>query len=111
MSGRARLLAPALLIAFFLAGPALDPLLAQTRTVRGRMQPKPGAPVQDVEVAVHEAPAEVQLGSPAEAKLDDQDLVLGVVVGGQAVAYPIRFLAEWEVVNSRVGDASLAPTW
>lgn len=108
---RRRLALAALLGLLPMLGPMPEPASAQTRTVRGRMQPKPGAPVQDVEVAVHEVPDQVQLGSVADVRLDDQDLVLGLLVDGQPVAYPIRYLAAYEVVNSRVGDTALAPTW
>ncbi len=83
----------------------------QSRTVRGRMQPRPGAPMGDVEVAVHQVPSDLPSVPAASADLRDSDLVLGVVVGGQPVAYPVRYLALFEVVNARVGDTPLAPTW
>ncbi len=88
------------------AGPAAGP-----RTVKGRMQARPGGPVEDVEVAVHPAPTDLPTVSPEEAALEDDDLVLGVEVNGQAVAFPVRYLAMYEVVDSRVGKTPMAPTW
>ena len=80
------------------------------RTVRGRMQPRPGAPEQDVEVGVHQVPTHVP-SVRAEARLADDELVLGVVLEGTAIAYPVRYLAMHEVINSEVGDTAVAPTW
>ena len=86
-------------------------LAAQERTVRGVMQPRPGAPAEDVEVAVHPVPVDPPSVSAAESTLPDDDLVLGVVVDGRAMAYPIRFLALTEIVDDHVGDTPLAPSW
>ncbi len=44
-------------------------------------------------------------------RFPNDDLVLGVVVDGKAMAYPIRYLAMSEVLNDRVGDTPLAPSW
>ena len=84
---------------------------AQERTVRGVMQPRPGAPAEDVEVKVHAVPVDPPSVPASEAKLPDDDLVLGVFVDGKAMAYPIRYLAVSEVVDDRVGTTALAPTW
>ena len=81
------------------------------RTVRGVMQDRPGAPERLVEVGVHEVPVDPPSVSAAEAALGDDELVLGVVIDGRAMAYPIRYLALTEVVDDRVGDTPLAPTW
>ncbi len=83
----------------------------QERTVRGVMQPEPGAPAEDVEVQVHPVPVGPPSVLAAEADLPDDDLVLGVVVEGKAMAYPVRFLALSEVVDDRVEDTPLAPSW
>ncbi len=83
----------------------------QQRTVRARVQPRPGAPAEEIEMGVHEVPVNPPSVPAAEAELADEELVLGVVVDGQAMAYPIRYLATVEVLNDKVGDASLAPTW
>ena len=85
--------------------------LAQERTVRGVMQPRPGADAEDVEVKVHPVPVNPSSVAAADAELPDEDLVLGVVVDGKAMAYPIRYLAMSEVLNDRVGDTPLAPSW
>jgi len=51
------------------------------------------------------------LVSVDQAPLEDKDLVLGIVKDGQAVAYPVRFLAMSEIVDSEVGNTPVAPTW
>jgi hypothetical protein len=75
------------------------------------MQARPGGPVERVEVGVWEVPTDLPSVPAREARLKDDDLVLGVVVDGQAMAYPIRYLALFEVVDDRVGETPLAPTW
>lgn len=84
---------------------------SKPRTVKGAVQVRPGGPQQEVEVAVHPVPVDLPSVPAAEARLKDDELVLGVVVGGRAMAYPIRYLAMYEVVDDRVGDTPLAPTW
>ncbi len=93
------------------AEPPQDEPSSAGRTVRGRMQARPGGPMEDVEVAVHEVPTDLPTVPAEEAPLEDDDLVLGVVVDAQAVAFPIRYLAMFEVVDSRVGETPVAPTW
>jgi len=83
----------------------------QERTVRARVQPRPGAPAEMMGMAVHEVPVDPDSVSAAEAELTDDELILGVVIDGLPMAYPIRYLAAVEVVNDVVGDTSLAPTW
>lgn len=84
---------------------------APPKTVKGLMQARPGGPLEEVEVAVHEVPVDLPSVPADKAQLDDDELVLGVVVDTQAIAYPIRYLAMFEVVDHRVGDTPLAPTW
>lgn len=84
---------------------------SQPRTVKAVVQTRPGGPMHEAEMAVHEAPVDLPMVGASEASLDDDDLVLGVVVDGQPVAYPVRYLAMFEVVNSRAGKKPLAPTW
>ena len=84
---------------------------AQERTVRGVMQARPGADAEDVEVKVHPVPVDPPSVVAADAEIPNDDLVLGVVVDGKAMAYPIRYLAMSEVLNDRVGDTPLAPSW
>ncbi len=75
------------------------------------MQARPGGLVEEMEMPVSEAPVDLPSVSADKARLKDNDLVLGVVVEGQAMAYPVRYLALYEVVDSRVGQTPVAPTW
>lgn len=81
------------------------------KSVKGLMQKIPGGPMEEVEVAVHEVPVGILAIEAQEASLNDQDLVIGVVIDGQAMAYPIRYLSLYEIVDDRVGDSPIAPTW
>jgi len=83
----------------------------ETRTVRARVQSRPGGPVEDVEMTVHPVPVEPETVPAGDVDLDDDELVVGVVADGVPVAYPVRYLALSEVVNDRVGEASITPTW
>ncbi len=98
------------LLLALVAGPATAQD-GQERTVRARVQPRPGAPVEMMEMQVHEVPVNPDSVAADEANLEDTELVLGVVIDGLPMAYPIRYLAAVEVVNDVVGDTSLAPTW
>lgn len=80
-------------------------------SVKGIMQKYPGGPLEEVEVTVHEVPVDPLSVAASEISLNDDDLVLGVEINGQAMAYPIRYLALFEIVDDRVGDTPLAPTW
>ncbi len=81
------------------------------RKVKGFMQPRPGAPRAEVEVDVFEVPVGLPSVPSEQADLDDHDLVMGMVVDGQAMAYPIRYLAMYEIVDDKIGDTPVAPTW
>lgn len=83
------------------------------RTIRAAVQMRPGGPVEDVEMDVHAAPVDPPSISAEEANLslDDEEIVLGLVVDGTPIAYPIRYLATTEVMNDRVGDTAISPTW
>jgi hypothetical protein len=50
---------------------------------------------------------------PQAADLHDDDLVLGVVIGGEARAYPVNLMwkPENEVLNDRLGGAAITATW
>jgi hypothetical protein len=86
--------------------------LAQEReTVRAEVQLRPGGPVEEVEMSVQPVPVDPPTVAAAEVDLDPDELVLGVVLDGRPVAYPIRYLALSEVVNDRVGETSIAPSW
>ena len=95
------------------SGPAAASLSLgqEQRTVRARVQAHPGGPVEDVEMTIREVPVDPKTVAANEVDLEDDELVLGLVVDGQPIAYPIRYLAMFEVVNDRVGNTPLAPTW
>ncbi len=106
-------LVAAVLATIALLAAGATPLTAQEqeRTVRARVQAHPGGPIEDVEMRVHEVPVDPKTVSADEVTLEDNELVLGLVIEGQPIAYPIRYLAMFEVINDRVGDTPLAPTW
>lgn len=100
-----------------LMGALAHPLVAQdeepapSKTVRAWVQPRPGAEPEQVEMPVYEVPVDPPSVAAREARLPADDLVIGVVADGVPMAWPVRFLALSEVVDDRVGEASLAPTW
>ena len=49
--------------------------------------------------------------SEATGWMEANELVLGVEIGGDARAYPIRILSRHEVVNDIVGTTPIAVTW
>ena len=51
------------------------------------------------------------INAPASGIMKPDDQILGVVVDGQARAYPIKILNWHEVVNDSVGDQSFAVTF
>ena len=79
--------------------------------VRTRVQARPGGPIEEIEMRVHESPSDLLSLRASAAELGDDELVLGVVQNGAAMAYPIRYLAMFEVANDRVGGVPIAPTW
>jgi hypothetical protein len=87
--------------------PAAGPALAQERTNRDQSGytelHEPGFPPKSGLAAV---PA-------AQAALRDDDLVLGVVVGGAARAYPVNLMWEPqnEALNDTLGGEPIAVTW
>lgn len=93
------------------ASPPASKAPAVPKTVKGKMQVRPGGPMEEVEVPVHPVPVDPPSVLASEAALGDDELVLGVALGSQAVAYPIRYLALYEVLDDRVGETPIAPTW
>ncbi len=65
----------------------------------------------ETDVKIEEVPVNPPTISAEQSQLPDDDLVLGVVAGGRAMAWPIRYLAQFEVVNDTVGGTPLTPTW
>jgi len=59
--------------------------------------------------AIKDAP----VSSAADADLADNELVLGVVVNGEARAYPINMLTgpKREIINDQLGERRIAATW
>ncbi len=84
---------------------------ADRRTVKARVQLRPGGPLEEVDLHVHPVPTDLPTVPAAEAHLEEQELVLGVVLDGEAMAYPIRFLALYEIVDHRAGKTPVAPSW
>ncbi len=80
-------------------------------TIRAVVQLRPGGPMIESEVKIEEVPVNPPTISAEQSELPDDDLVLGVVAGGRAMAWPIRYLAQFEVVNDTVGGTPLTPTW
>jgi hypothetical protein len=79
--------------------------------VRAVAQLQPGGAAAEVDFQVYEVPVNPPSVPLAEAALEDDDLVLGLVLNGQAVAYPVRYLMLCGVINDNVGGLPLAATW
>ncbi len=90
---------------------AAGPPPFKKRKVSAHVQLRPGGPAEEASMGVHEVPVDPAIVPASASDLADDELVLGVVRDGAAVAYPIRLLAMFEVVNSRVGKTPVAPTW
>ena len=41
----------------------------------------------------------------------DDDMVIGVTIGGESRAYPVRYLAHHHMLNDRLGATALLPTY
>ncbi len=52
-----------------------------------------------------------QFASAANSPLTDDELVMGVVSGGEAKAYPITVLRSREMVNDELGGIPILVTW
>ena len=76
---------------------------SKPRKVKAFVQPKPGAAREEIEMTVHPVPVDPPMVSADDAEMDDDEIVLGVTLGIYEVAFPIRYLAMFEVVNSHVG--------
>ena len=80
-------------------------------TVTAVVQMEVGGQPREVEMEVHPVPVNPDSLPARDADLEDGEIVLGIVQDGKPMAYPIRYLALSEVLNDRVGQVSLAPTW
>jgi hypothetical protein len=94
------------LILIVTSAPQLTAGSESSRSIKVRVQPCPGAPVEDVDMKIHPSPTDLRAVSADEATLGDDELVLGIVADGRAMDYPIRYLAMYEIVNDHVGDAA-----
>ena len=47
----------------------------------------------------------------ADAKLGGDQPVIGIEIGGQARAYPVRVMGSHEIVNTTCGGKPIAVTW
>ena len=59
------------------------------------------------------APAgDAQLASIGQFRdIRDDDMVIGVTLGGESRAYPVRYLAYHHMLNDRLGATALLPTY
>ncbi len=62
-------------------------------------------------MTVHPVPTDLPLVGADGVDLEEDDLVLGVEVDGLAVAYPVRYLAMFEIVGDLIGTTPVAPSW
>ena len=46
-----------------------------------------------------------------KADLEDTDLVVGLLIGNESRAYPVRLLSLHEVINDRVGNRAIVVSW
>lgn len=59
--------------------------------------------------AIHDP--EMVPAADAAGDLDDDDKVIGVVIDGEARAYPVRVLSAHEIVNDEIHGRPIAVTW
>ena len=54
-----------------------------------------------------------EIVTATKAELADDDLIMGVVINGEARAYPVNYMngPRNEVVNDQLGGLPIAPTW
>jgi hypothetical protein len=52
-----------------------------------------------------------ELESAEDARLDDEEHVIGVELAGHARAYPVRVLSAHEIVNDEIAGKPYAVTW
>lgn len=109
-----RILAGGCLLATILAAaqgapPTTEPLLLPDTLAEYREARMRGGPVKDGIPSIDEP--QFQPAGDADGSLDDEDLVIGVYIDGEARAYPQHILVWHEIVNDRVGDEAIAVTY
>ena len=66
-----------------------------------------GSPSRDAFRPIYDS----SIAKAVDAQLDADELVIGVSIGSQARAYPIRTLRIREMVNDKLGDTPILVTW
>lgn len=95
-------------------GAAANPFAADwpqtdfTRLTVPLSEVQPGGPPKDGIPAVDD-PAAIPVA--AETRLDDREPVLALTLGGEARAWPIRYLMWHEIANDRLGGVPIAVTF
>jgi len=99
------------LVLFLVA--SISPLLAQAE--KPRSKGKGRDPLKFTFLKEEGFPLNVdpKIVPAAEATLGEGDLVMGIVHGGEARAYPVNYMngPHNEVVNDRLGETAVAPSW
>ena len=54
---------------------------------------------------------EMATAAEGDEALDDDERVIGVVVNGEAKAYPLSVMGRHELANDVCGDLPIAPAW
>ena len=70
-----------------------------------------GWPPAMISMTVHPAPVSPPSVPSDQVRLNDDELVIGIVIDQKPMAYPIRFMAMVEVVNDVVEGVPIATTW
>ena len=81
------------------------------RTITGKVQTRPGGERVEASIPIRTVPDDLPVVAASEAELAENDLVLGVALNGSALAFPIRYLGMYEVINQQFAGVSMAPTW
>ncbi len=94
-----------------LEGPSPVAQLRMLGTVWTVAQERPGGEARRHAMSVAQAPDRPPRGTPAQVPMRPDELVVGVEIGGEVIAYPLRFLNQVEVLNDEAGGTPVAVTW
>ena len=94
-----------------LEGPSPTEQLRMLGVVQAPVQQRPGEEARLQAMSVAEAPNRPPRGSPEQVPMHANELVVGVEINGEVVAYPLRYLNLVEVVNDEVGGTPVAVSW
>ncbi len=89
---------------------ALEPSLLPKGSLVRAASPLAIPPIDDPQTLTREEAEALKL-SPISRYLKSKDLVVGVALGGEACAYPLRVLEWHEVINHRLGGVPLLVTY